>query len=229
MKPGEGARLYRTLRVRRSSRTALVESLGQARADRELLRILDEDSEEAARRAGSWLRCEAGCSDCCHGPFPVTRLDAWRLRRGLAALDGRDAELATAIRRRARQAVATLGEGFPGELSTGQLSRDEMLLDRFFERHGSLACPALDNRSGRCELYEWRPVSCRTYGPPLRFDDRGSPPCDLCFRGASSEVVERCRIVPDRDGLETAILASMGVSADEPWVTLIAFALLADG
>jgi hypothetical protein len=42
-------------------------------------------------------------------------------------------------------------------------------------------------------------------------------------------VVERCRIVPDRDGLETAILASMGVSADEPWVTLIAFALLADG
>ena len=220
--------MYRTLRARRSSRAALVERLGQERADGELLRILDEAFKEAARRAGSWLRCEAGCSDCCYGPFPATQLDAWRLRRGLAALDGRDAERAAAIRRRAREAVATLGEGFPGEMSTGRLSRDETLLGRFFDRHGSLACPALETGSGRCELYEWRPVSCRTYGPPLRFDDRSSPPCDLCFRGASPATVEGCRIVPDRDGLEAAILASMGVSADEPWETLIAFALTAE-
>lgn len=194
-------------------------------ADAKLLRALDADFAEAARRAEAWLVCGPGCSDCCVGPFPITRLDVWRLRQGLARLaadePGRDA----AVVARAHRAVSALEEDYSGDAASGRLVGGEAALDRFFERHAGLACPALDPGTGRCDLHAWRPVSCRTYGPPVRFGDEAAPPCDLCFAGAAAETVEACRIEPDPGGLEESLLAAMGVRGGEHWETLIAFAL----
>src|SRR6185503_2437633 len=106
-----------------------------------------------------------GCTECCLGPFPITRLDARRLAEGLAELAGRDPEAAAAMRERARQARRALRRGFPGDGATGRLGEDEDARARFFARHGALPCPALDPKSGACGLYAARPLSCRTYGP----------------------------------------------------------------
>ena len=149
--------------------------------DRELLRVLDDDWREAARRAGAWLVCRPGCTACCIGPFPITRLDAERLARGLAELDLTDSDRAQRVRVRARRAVQSVTED------------DE-------------SCPALDPSTGFCDLYAWRPVSCRTYGPPVLFGEVREPPCALCFVGAPREEIERCRIEPDRDDLEAVLL-----------------------
>jgi Fe-S-cluster containining protein len=196
------------------------------RTDAELLDVLDGGFDEARRRAGDWLACGPGCSECCIGPFPVTRLDVWRLRRGLAALTREDPARAGRIVDRARRAARALTRDYPGEPDTGRLAADVDLLDRFFERHGSLPCPVLDPDSGRCELYGARPVSCRTYGPPLRFLGEDAPPCPLCFNAAPDDVVEPCRLEPDDRGLEEAILWELGVRAGEEWETLIPFALV---
>jgi Fe-S-cluster containining protein len=220
--------IYRSRPGRGQASNARVERLGFERADAELLEILDADFAEAQRRAGSWLACRPGCSDCCHGPFPITRLDVRRLRRGLAELSSAKPEGAAAIRRRATQSLDLLADGYPGDAASGRLTQDESRLDPFFERHASLPCPALDPESETCDLHPWRPVSCRIYGPPVRFVDKASPPCGLCFQGASPATVERCRVEPDRDGIEEAILTQMGVAADEQWETLIAFALAVD-
>lgn len=201
--------------------------VGIDRADADLLELLDADFAEARRAGGAWLECRPGCADCCHGPFPVTRLDVRRLRRGLEQLSVTDPVRASAIQRRAVLVVEVLAEGFPGDAASGRLSQDETLLDPYFERHASLACPALDPEALTCDLHPWRPVSCRTYGPPLRFGEKLSPPCGLCFRGATQATVERCRIEPDKDGVEAAILANMSV-ADEHWESLIAHALVGD-
>jgi Fe-S-cluster containining protein len=187
--------------------------------------VLQRGFEVAAANAGQWLACRPGCAECCFGPFPITRLDVRRLRIGLSLLGESDPRRALAVRRRAEQAVAVLAEGFPGDPVTGRLTGEEPTLDRFFERHGSLPCPALDPGTQRCDLYAWRPVSCRTYGPPTRFGDERSPPCRLCFVDASAESIEASRMVPDRDGQEQRILAGMGVLGGEEWETLIAFAL----
>jgi len=40
----------------------------------------DAAMAEATRLSGSWLVCKAGCAECCLGPFPITQLDARRLR-----------------------------------------------------------------------------------------------------------------------------------------------------
>ena len=167
------------------------------RLDRELLASLDDGFRNAAERAGAWLRCAPGCSKCCLGPFPITRLDVRRLREGWFALRAADPGRAEAVRRRARRAVAVLREGYPGDSAGGRPAGDEQALDRFFARHASMPCPVLDPRTGRCELYAARPVSCRVYGPPLRFEEFSVPPCRLCFRGADAETVDRCRFEPD--------------------------------
>jgi Fe-S-cluster containining protein len=199
-----------------------------AQLDRQLLAVLDDRFRNAAARAGAWMACGPGCSECCHGPFPITRLDVERLRRGWVDLRAREGGRADAIRRRASEAVAVLKDGFPGRFDTGRLVDDEQALDRFFERHGAMPCPALDPVSGRCELYEARPIACRTYGPPISFGGEAAAPCRICFQGAGAEIVRRCRLTPDPEGLERAILARMGVAAGEEWETLIACALARD-
>ena len=198
------------------------------RADTKLLQDLDDGFVEASRRAGAWVACGPGCSECCIGPFPITRLDARRLRRGLSDLSRDDPERASQILDRVLHAARALVDGYPGDAVCGRLSGDVETLDRFFEHHGSLPCPVLDPATGRCDLYAARPVSCRTYGPPLRFFGENAPPCPLCFKEAPTAIVERCRFEPDPRGLEDAILSKMGVSPGDDWETLIPFALLPD-
>ena len=60
---------------------AILESVA---SDRELIQIVDAAMAEAARLGGAWLVCRPGCAECCLGPFPITQLDARRLREGLA-------------------------------------------------------------------------------------------------------------------------------------------------
>lgn len=194
------------------------------RSDRRLLQVVDGALAEATRLAatpsGSWLACRPGCTECCHGPFPINRLDALRLRCGLAELAEEDPERARAVAERAASQLPLLRAGFPGDPRTGVLSEEADLADDFFARHGGLPCPVLDPQTGRCDLYAHRPLTCRTFGPPVRIGEAVLPPCRLCFQGASEETVEACRMEPDPHGLEDRLLARLG---DEE--TLIAFAL----
>lgn len=195
------------------------------RADRLFLQVIGDAMEDAGRRAGDWLVCRPGCTDCCIGPFPITRLDAWRLRQGLARLDESDPERAAAVHERAARAVEALRDDFPGDAESGTLSGDREQEDRFFDRHGSLPCPALDPTAGTCDLYESRPISCRTYGLPVSFGEQSLPPCLLCFDGATPEVVEQCRVAPDDSGIESALVERLEKGEGERGETVIPFAL----
>jgi len=198
----------------------------ERRGDRRLLRVVDEALAAGAERAGGHLACGVGCTECCIGPFPITQLDARRLREGLAELRERDPARAAAIEERAAASARAMRRGFPGDPATGRLGEDEAARERFFARHETRPCPVLDPRTGACELYAVRPLTCRTYGPPIRFDDEKLPPCRLCFVGASPRTVERCRVTVDPEGLEDRLLRRLHREG-EPAVpeTVIAFAL----
>ncbi len=166
---------------------------------------------EAVARAGDRLACRPGCTGCCHGPFPINGLDARRLRSGLERLDpGR----ARAVVERALAQMPLLQPGYPDDFDGDEA-------EAYFSRHGSLPCPALDPESGRCDLYEHRPLSCRTFGPPVRIGEADLPPCDLCFVGASGSEIDACRVEPDPDGVEDRLVRRFKLE-DE---TLIAFVL----
>jgi Fe-S-cluster containining protein len=213
------------------------------KADAQLLRTVDTAFAGIAEKSGKWLVCKSGCTQCCHGPFPISQLDAARLRLGLAQLAVIAPRKAAAIRRRARHAVARLTAtyagkpAFPGDPKRGLLSADEAAIERFEDFADDEPCPALstDGR-GRCELYASRPLTCRVFGPPMRSLHMGAARasdtialghCELCYHGASPEEVAACELDPGpaADALEEKLNREVEKKTGVRGQTLIAFAL----
>ena len=188
-------------------------------SDRELIQIVDAAMAEAARLSGAWVVCRPGCAECCLGPFPITQLDAWRLREGLAQLERRDPERAARVRRRSRESVARMAD-FPGDLTTGILDEDEEAEERFAALPDEEYCPVLDPESLTCDLYEARPMTCRIFGPAVRSGGDVLGVCELNYRGATDEQIAACQVQVDPAGLEDALLEG------ERQQTIVAFALM---
>jgi len=198
----------------------------ETRGDGQLLRRVDAALAAGAKRAGARLACHVGCTECCIGPFPISWLDARRLAAGLAELETREPKRAAAIRARARSARRRMARGFPGDPESGRLNEDERARERFFDRHGALPCPALDPQRGACELYAARPLTCRSYGPPVRIGREDLPPCRLCFVGARPAELRRCRVEIDPEGREDRLLQRLQREGEPGAVeTLVAHAL----
>lgn len=193
--------------------------------DRTLVRIVDQAMAEAERRSGSWIACRIGCTACCMGLFPITQLDALRLRRGLEELWKTDPERARRVTGRARAAVERLAPLFPGDLATGVLPDDEAAQDEFFDRAGDEPCPALDPDSGACDLYAARPITCRTFGPAVRVAGEALGHCELCYAGAEPQQIEACQVDFDPDGVEAILLEELEAAAGLRGQTIVAFAL----
>ena len=200
------------------------QSIEHPTQEHKLLQIVDSAFADAARRSGEWLVCRRGCTQCCVGVFPINQLDAARLRRGLADLETRFPARASLVRERAREAVARLSPDFPGDPLAGLLNEGSDAKERFLEFGNDEPCPALDPETGNCELYESRPMTCRVFGPPVRSEE-GFGVCELCFQGASPEVVAACEMKPDPDNLESVLLEKLENSTGIRGNTIIAFCL----
>ena len=199
-------------------------SLG--RGDRRLLALVDAALDRARAAANHHLVCQSGCTPCCFGPFAITQLDAWRLREGLRALAATEPDRAAAVHRRAAAAVARQSPAF----GTGQagIFATEAEEERFYETFASDPCPALDPDSGACTVYAWRPVACRTYGPPVRIGGDDLPPCPLCFKGAQSAEVEGARQTIDVAHVEDPLTDRVEQETGRRGMTTIAFAIGGD-
>lgn len=207
-------------------RYALVMRSPLPRADQQLVQIVDAALAEAARKSGEWLACRKGCTQCCYGPFPISQLDAARLRQGLSELDRSDPRRAQHVRERARAAVARLKPNFPGDAKTGILDEGEDAEARFAEFADDEACPALDPVTGACDLYAARPMTCRTFGPPVRSGPEGAlGVCELCYHGASDEQIAACEMVPDPENLEEKLLREVERKTGKSGSTVVAWAL----
>lgn len=194
--------------------------------DQKLIQIVDAALAETARKSGDWLACRKGCTQCCYGPFAISQLDAMRLRKGLADLKASDPPRAAQVRKRAKQAVARLAPDFPGNAESGILFDDEDAEARFADFANDEACPALDPATGTCDLYSARPMTCRTFGPPVRSGpENGLGVCELCYHGATEQQVAACEMVPDPDDLEQKLIAEAEKKSGKRGNTIVAFCL----
>jgi Fe-S-cluster containining protein len=188
--------------------------------DQELIQIVDAALAEAQRRSGSWLACRRGCVQCCIGPFPITPLDGARLRAGLAELAVRDPQRAGRVQQRAHASVARFRRDFPEDPIARVLEIEDAADDE--------PCPALDPQSGACDLYSARPITCRTFGPAVRFpsapEQHTVAVCELCYVGASDGEIAACEVEVDTR-LESEILHDLEKLVGGSRDTLVAFAL----
>jgi len=195
-------------------------------ADQQLVQIVDAALADAAQRSGAWLACRPGCTQCCIGPFAISQLDAARLRQGLEELAARDPQRALRVRARARESVNRLAATFPGDPSTGLLDEGEAAEESFAEFADDEACPALDPETGTCDLYAYRPMTCRTFGPPVRSGPEGGlGVCELCYHGATDKQIAACEMVPDPDDLESKLLRELENSTGSRGNTIVAYCL----
>lgn len=195
-------------------------------ADSQLVQIMDAALAEAAQQAGPWLVCRQGCTQCCYGAFAINPLDALRLGAGMEILRATEPALAAEIHRRARAWITENKAEFPGDAETGLLGNSDADKARFEDFANEAACPALDPTTGRCDVYAYRPMTCRVFGPPVRIDAgpedvEALGHCELCFIGASPAEIAACEM-PVPHELEAKLLDEIG----EPAETLVAFALL---
>jgi Fe-S-cluster containining protein len=193
-------------------------------ADRQLIQIVDAALADTTRRSGKWLACRPGCTQCCIGAFAINQLDAMRLRRGLAALEATAPARAAAIRERASDYLARAGKDFPGDPISGVLDESEEGSRRFDDFANDEPCPVLDPKTGLCELYESRPMTCRVFGPPVRTEE-GLGVCELCFDGATEGQISSCEMIPDPDDMESRLLKNVEDRTELCGNTIIAFAL----
>jgi Fe-S-cluster containining protein len=171
--------------------------------DHQLIQIVDAALAETTRRSGAWLLCRPGCAQCCLGEFPITQLDAERLRRGLAELESREPQRAARVRRRAHELVAR----------QTPMADDE-------------PCAALDPETGTCDLYAARPIMCREFGPPGQCESGDLGVCELCFEGATENEIAACAVEFDPQGLEEALLTELEERTGRHGETTVALALV---
>lgn len=194
--------------------------------DTQLVQIMDAALADAAHRAGDWLACRPGCTQCCHGAFAINALDVARLQTGMSALRESDPSRVESIQQRARTWLAEFCSDFPGDPTTGVLGTTEDDQARFEDFANDAPCPALNPATGLCDVYEWRPMTCRVFGPPIRMangDERVASLgcCELCFVGARESEIAACEM-PVPHELEGELVAVTGDSSE----TVVAFALL---
>jgi Fe-S-cluster containining protein len=187
---------------------------------------MDAAFADAARRAGAMLVCRPGCTQCCHGAFAINALDVLRLSAGMESLRTANPNLAAQLQQRAQEWLNEYGPDFPGDPLTGRLGDADADRARFEDYANEAACPALDPATGRCDVYEWRPMTCRIFGPPVRIEAAQAEAnalghCELCFVGATTAQIAACEMPVPHD-LEQELIDEL----PESGVTIVAFALL---
>jgi Fe-S-cluster containining protein len=194
-----------------------------------LIQIVGTAVADAYQRGGHHLVCKPGCSQCCIGVFPIAHEDAHRLREGLISLEQTDPEKSQRIRTRVAASLTRLDPWFPGDRTTGILNEDHEAAILFEEFANDEPCPVLDLTTGTCDLYEHRPILCRTFGPPMRTaGDDGEvnlATCELCFIRASTEEIAACELDPTIPAQEEASNEAFNAAHKLHGQTLIAYAL----
>jgi Fe-S-cluster containining protein len=190
-----------------------------------LIQIVDAALASSVLRSGPHLVCKPGCYQCCVGVFPIALEDAARLREGLTILGDTDPEKAARIHARVAESLTRLDPWFPGDLSTGILSEDYEAAILFEEFANDEPCPVLDLETGTCDLYESRPILCRTFGPPMRTAEGNLATCELCYIQATTEEIAACELDPTIPAQEEASNEAYNVAHNLHGQTLIAYAL----
>ena len=122
------------------------------------------------------LPCGAGCSQCCIGPFPITVLDVDRLRRGLHSLSDEQRER---IERVAQAQIVAMEAAYPLLAQSRYLDQwHDAEIDRLVTEFHQQPCPALGTQ-GLCEVYEHRPLACRSMGVPTEQDGITHGACEI--------------------------------------------------
>lgn len=124
--------------------------------------------DRVAAEHSDCVRCELGCSDCCHALFDLTLIEAIYINHRFNAAFGPEekARVLDRANKIDRQIYKIKRKAY-GELTSGK-DETEILAEMAEMR---VRCPFLDE-DDQCILYDHRPITCRLYGIPTQIGDK---------------------------------------------------------
>lgn len=130
-------------------------------ADQVFNRVKEEHSE--------CVKCKTGCSDCCYALFDLTLIEALYINHHFNRLfQGKEkADLIETAGRIDREIYRIKNRAYK-EYKDGK--KEEDILMEMAQK--KVRCPLLNDRK-LCELYEFRPITCKLYGIPTSINGIG--------------------------------------------------------
>lgn len=129
-----------------------------------LLGEVDAWFRRCAEQHPDMIACCNGCSECCRGLFDITLLDAFYLKLGFDKLPE---SLKSEIVKRARLRLESLSLENPEFVEPWLLNGiPEDDWDALMPEDDETPCLLL-SETGKCLIYEYRPMTCRLNGIPL--------------------------------------------------------------
>ena len=134
-----------------------------------LAQAADKVFERLCKEYPDCVTCEVGCSDCCHALFDLTLIESLYINQHFKALfQGKlRADLQEAANSADRKIAKIKREAFR-RLQNGE-DENTILADLATCR---VRCPLL-NEEDQCDMYAYRPLTCRFYGVPTAIDGKG--------------------------------------------------------
>lgn len=131
-----------------------------------LVADVDRIFEAVKAQCSEEVKCEKGCSDCCHALFDLSLIEAMYLNHKFnEKMEGLERQ---AVLDRAEEAERKQHKLVRKTFKKKEEGRStQEVLDELAAMR--LRCPLLTDEH-TCELYDVRPITCRLYGIPMAFD-----------------------------------------------------------
>jgi len=134
-----------------------------------LVAASDAAFERVKQAHAECVKCREGCADCCHAVFDLTLIEALyindRFKQKFKGITKTELEEKA---NRADRLMAKIKRRAQDDLLAGR-PEAEILTDLARER---VRCPLLSTRN-LCDLYDYRPLTCRFYGIPTAIGGGG--------------------------------------------------------
>ncbi len=115
------------------------------------------------------VKCEEKCSDCCYALFDLTLIEALYIHHKFIEKYKGSTKVALLEKaNRADRRIYKIKRKAYRDLQSGK-NEGEILAELAFER---IRCPLL-NEKDLCDLYDYRPLTCRFYGVPTAIGGAG--------------------------------------------------------
>ena len=134
-----------------------------------LVAAADEVFDRVRKAHADCVKCEEKCADCCFALFDLTLIEALYINHQFnQKIKGSAKALLLEKANRADRRIFKIKRKAYKEMQAGK-NEGEILADLAFER---VRCPLLSDQD-LCDLYDYRPMTCRFYGIPTAIGGAG--------------------------------------------------------
>lgn len=172
----------------------------------ELVRAAEDAFNRVKEDYSECVKCERGCADCCHALFDLTLIEALYINYKFnETVKGDKKGQLLELANRADRKTFKIKKRAYGLIKEG--CKDEEILEKVAAE--TVRC-ALLNENDLCELYDYRPITCRLYGVPTAIGGKGHT-CGLSgfSEGKAYPTVNLDRIQSSLLALSKALVADL--------------------